>query len=67
VGKSEGAAKSRAKPANSAGSGNTDEEARLKQESDRLDFLTDEEAIELTEGKAPSKRLRNVVKATRAQ
>jgi diguanylate cyclase (GGDEF)-like protein len=67
VAKSEGAAKSKAKPANSAGSGNTDEEARLKQESDRLDFLTDEEAIELTEGKAPSKRLRNVVKATRAQ
>ncbi len=64
--KSEGAGKSKAKATEAPGSGNLDEEARLKQESDRLDFLTDEEAQQLTEGKAPSKRLRNVVNARKS-
>jgi len=32
--------------------------AKLKQESDRLDYLTPQEAGELAQGKAPSKRLR---------
>ncbi len=41
------------------------EEQRLKQESDRLDYLTDEEAAQLSEGIAPSKRLRKAAKATR--
>lgn len=42
-----------------------DEEDRaLKSESDRLDYLTDEEGEELAKGKAPSKRLRSL-KGTR--
>lgn len=39
-----------------------EEDAALKAESDRLDYLTDEEGDQLAKGKAPSKRLR---KATR--
>ena len=39
-----------------------EEDAALKAESDRLDYLTDEEGDQLAKGEAPSKRLR---KATR--
>lgn len=38
------------------------EEAARKAESDRLDYLTDEEGEQLVEGKAPSKRLRGAPK-----
>ena len=39
------------------------EEEKLAAESDRLDYLTDEEARQLVSGQAPSKRLRNAVPA----
>lgn len=39
-----------------------EEEAKLKAESDRLDYLTDDEGEQLIDGRAPSKRLRNAQK-----
>ncbi|MCC6150103.1 MAG: GGDEF domain-containing protein [Planctomycetes bacterium] len=41
------------------------DEAAKKAESDRLDYLTDDEAAQLTEGKAPSKRLRDAAQSGR--
>jgi hypothetical protein len=42
------------------------EEEKLAAESDRLDYLTPEEGRQLTEGKAPSKRLRRATPANPA-
>jgi diguanylate cyclase (GGDEF)-like protein len=39
-----------------------EEDAALKAESDRLDYLTNDEGEQLARGKAPSKRLRNVTR-----
>jgi diguanylate cyclase (GGDEF)-like protein len=41
------------------------EEAKAKAESDRLDYLTDEEAEQLVAGQAPSKRLRKASRASK--
>ena len=43
------------------------EEQKLAAESDRLDYLTEEEAAQLAAGAAPSKRLRNAETNTPAQ
>ncbi|MCA8946759.1 MAG: hypothetical protein KDB29_11070, partial [Planctomycetes bacterium] len=39
-----------------------EEDKALAADSDRLDYLTDEEAEQLSKGEAPSKRLRNVIR-----